>query len=427
METITVREHARLTAGPVAHVDLDQASIPASAFDWLCRQAALHRGGSAALLHLEDQRWLKLDNYVGVIETPCGTRIEILPKHTRSMVDASSARAVLVKMLCRCLNLPVRDAGPAALLTFNAPINEWIIGQFLRELDMLVRRGLRFDYHPLEEEVRFLRGRLQVAQQLRQPAGRAHCFKVEHHVFDADRAENRLLCSALDKVARLARDAGNWRLAHELAHQLTAIPRSSDVAGDFRRWKGDRLMGHYRVIRNWCELILGDQTPLSALGTWTGRSLLFPMERVYERFVEVCLRERLPASATVRPQASGQWLCHTVTRRLFQLRPDFVVEHAGERHVVDAKWKLLDAADIQHNYGLSQADFYQLFAYGQRYLAGQGRMALMYPCTADFNEPLPTFHFDGRLSLDVLPLDLLSGCWQGGSLPSSTEPTRMPQ
>lgn len=419
METITVREHARLTAGALANVSLDQASIPASAFDWLCRQTQQHRAGGAPLLHLEDRHWLKLDNYVGVIETPCGTRIEILPKHTRSMVDAASARAVLVKMLCRCLSLPVRDAGPAALRTFDAPVSEWIIGQFLRELDTLVRRGLRFDYHPVEEEVRFLRGRLQVVRQLRQPAGRAHCFQVEHHVFDADRAENRLLCTALDKAARLTRDAGNWRLGHELAHQLAGVPRSGDIAGDFRRWSDDRLMGHYRVIRSWCELILGDQTPLSVLGTWTGRSLLFPMERVYERFVETCLRARLPPGARVRAQASNQWLCHTATRRLFQLRPDFMIEHAGERHVVDAKWKLLDAADIAHNHGLSQSDFYQLFAYGQRYLAGQGRMALIYPRTADFSEPLPTFHFDDRLSLDVLPLDLVAGCWPGGCLPSA--------
>jgi len=424
VDTITVREHARLTTGPVAQVDLDRATIPATAFDWLCRQAQQYRAGGACLLHLEDRRWLKLDNYVGVIETPCGTRIEILPKHTRAPADMATARAVLVRMLRRCLDLPVRDVGPAAVQAFDAPISEWIIGQFLRELDALVRRGLRFDYHPVQEEVRFLRGRLQVVHQLRQPAGRAHCFQVEHHVFDADRAENLLLCTALDKVANLTHDAGHWRLAHELAHLLAGVPRSRDIAGDFRRWSDDRLMSRYRAIRSWCELILGDRTPMSALGTWVGRSLLFPMERVYERFVEACLRARLPANATLRTQASGQWLCRTSVRPLFRLRPDFVIEHAGERYVVDAKWKLLDAADVEHNHNLSQADFYQLFAYGQRYLAGRGRMALIFPRTVDFSEPLDTFRFDDDLSLDVLPLDLETGRWRGGSLPLPDDASR---
>lgn len=417
METVSVREHARLTAGPTSQISLDEASIPASAFDWLCRQAQQFRASGAPLLHLEDKRWLKLDNYVGVIETPCGTRIEILPKHTRAAVDVVTARVVLVNMLRRCLDLPVRDVGPAALHTFDTPVSEWIIGQFLGELDALVRRGLRFDYHAVDEEARFLRGRLLVARQLRQPAGRAHHFQIEHQVFDVDRAENRLVCAALDKVAQLTRDAGHWRLAHELAHQLASVPRSRDVASDFRRWSSDRLMSHYGAIRSWCELILGEQNPLSTLGIWIGRSLLFPMERVFERFVEACLRAQLPADAVLRTQASGRWLCHTVSRPLFQLRPDFVIERAGYRYVVDAKWKLLDAADVERNYGLSQSDFYQLFAYGQRYLKGQGRMALIYPRTADFSEPLDTFHFDDRLTLDVLPLDLESGCGLGYVLP----------
>lgn len=412
MQLVTVREHARLTAGPVADPGgLDRASIPVSAFDWLCRQAQQYRSGGVPLLHLEDRRWLKLDNYVGVIETPCGTRIEILPKHTRGQTDVATARAVLVKMLSRCLDLPVRDVGPTALQTFDAPISEWIIQQFLRELSGLLRRGLRFDYHPVEEEMRFLRGRLLVARQLRQPAGRGAYFQVEHQVFDADRAENRLICTALDKVVRLTREAGNWRLAHELEHPLAGVRRSRDVSGDFRRWSSDRLMIHYRVIRTWCKLILGDQTPLSTLGDWTGRSLLFPMERVYERFVETCLRATLPTGATLRVQAGSQWLCRTVTRPLFQLRPDFVIDCDDERFVVDAKWKLLDAVDVEHHHGLAQSDFYQLFAYGQRYLNGRGRMALIYPRTPDFREPLDTFSFDGQLRLDVLPLDLESGSW----------------
>jgi len=86
--------------------------------------------------------------------------------------------------------------------------------------------------------------------------------------------------------------------------------------------------------------------------------------------------------------------------------------------VVDAKWKLLDSADVDANYGIAQSDFYQLFAYGQRYLGGQGRMALIYPQTARFRYPLETFHFDDCLSLDVVPLDLDTGCWRGSCLPA---------
>lgn len=417
---VTVREHARLTTGPLPETSLDQATIPVTTFEWLCREAQRYRAGGASLVQVDDRRWLRLGSYVGVVEAPDGTRIEILPKHTSELTDAGTARGVLYRMLRNCLSMPTKDAGPTSLQTFKAPVSEWIIQQFLSELVVLVRKGLRFDYRPIEEELRFLRGRLLVSRQVRQPAGRRHFFQVEHQVFDVNRVENRLIRSALDKTTRMTRDAENWRLASKLAHQLASIELSTDVAGDFRRWSNDRLMQHYSIIRSWCELILGDRTPLSTMGEWRGRSLLFPMEKVFERFVESCLRKRLPRGAHVQPQAASEWLCHTSTRKMFQLRPDFVVKYNDETWVVDAKWKLLDSANVDANYRMAQADFYQLFAYGHRYLGGRGRMALIYPRTARFSRPLETFHFDDGLSLDVIPLDLSTGCWQGCCLPMAT-------
>ena len=421
MNLVTVREHARLTTGPVPAGSLDVASIPSSAFDWLCRESQRQHSVGAALVQVEDRRWLRLDNYVGVLESPCGTRIEILPKHVRGETGVAEARRVLVHMLRHSLRLPVRDSGPTALQTFDGPVSEWVIQQFLAELDGLVRRGLRFDYRLVEEEVRFLRGRLRVGQQVRQPAGRQHLFQVEHQVFDANRPENRLIATALRKVAGLTREPSNWRLAHELEHQLAAIDGSADIPGDLRRWSTDRLMARYAAIRPWCELILGNRNPLSALGDWTGRSLLFPMERVFERYVEVCLRRRLPAGATLRTQAASRYLARQDGRKLFQLRPDFLIELGGLTYVVDAKWKLLDEKDAARNYGLSQSDFYQLFAYGRRYLGGAGQLVLVFPRCDTFRRALARFDLEDGLWLDAVPMDLQSGCLLGGVFPFNPE------
>lgn len=368
-------------------------------------------------MQVQDRRWLRLDNYVGVLESPCGTRIEILPKHVSGKTDVAIARKVLVRMLSYGLRLPVRESGPTTLQYFDAPVSEWIIRQFLLELDRLVRRGLRFDYHPVEEEVRFLRGRLHMARQIRQPAGRQHLFQVEHQVFDANRAENRLIVFALDKVAGITAESSNWRLAHELTHQLTEVRRSHDIDSDFRRWSRDRLMSHYGSIRSWCELILRDRDPRSALGQWTGRSLLFPMEKVFESFVEASLRRQLPRGATLTAQAASQYLGSQGQRQVFQLRPDFLIRYRGATYVVDAKWKILDAANVGENYKLSQSDFYQLFAYGKRYLAGAGKLVLVFPRSETFRAPLESFDLQDAMRLDVVPLDLESGRLVDAGLP----------
>lgn len=419
MRSVVVREYARLTTAPVGQPTLDQVQIPESAFEWLCKESARLRQSGASLVQMDDRRWLRLDNYVGVVETPCGTRIEILPKCVDGPGEVESARRLLRKMLARCLNLPTRETGPTNIQTFSAPLTEWVMGQFLAELDHLIKRGVRFDYRAVREQQRYLRGRLDATRQLRQPPGRQHLFQIEHDLFDVDRPENRLLRTALDRVCRITRDPGNWRLSHELATFLASVPPSQDVANDFRRWRDDRLMAHYRPVRPWCSLILNEQTPMSVLGEWHGTSLLFPMEKVFERYVEACLRRTLPSDADLTPSASSKYLCSHKGDSWFLLKPDFLVQRGRQRVVLDTKWKRLDESlgGSRDKYGLSQSDFYQLFAYGQRYLDGEGTLLLVYPKTTAFQSPLDEFVFDGQLRLLVVPFDLEHGRLIGEQLP----------
>ena len=59
-------------------------------------------------------------------------------------------------------------------------------------------------------------------------------------------------------------------------------------------------------------------------------------------------------------------------------------------------------------YGLSQADFYQLYAYGQTYMDGESDVVLVYPKTETFSQALPVFDFPKSrgLRLWVLPFCL---------------------
>ncbi|WP_241202548.1 McrC family protein [Caballeronia sp. SBC2] len=63
-------------------------------------------------------------------------------------------------------------------------------------------------------------------------------------------------------------------------------------------------------------------------------------------------------------QASRHWLCDHENAGIFRLEPDFLIKGPDFSMVLDAKWKLLDGVDRTNNYGLRQADFYQLYAYG---------------------------------------------------------------
>lgn len=230
---VTVREYARLTTAAVAPGNLDCAQISESAFDWLCELGASFNRNGATLLQVEGRRALKWDSYVGVLETPCGTRLEILPKHHEQGDCLVKGRQLLRKLIQSALQLKPREASVASLELFDAPLSEWVMGQFLAELDLLVKRGVRFDYQRIEEEQRFLRGQLNVVAQMRQPPGRQHHFQIRHDVFLPDRAENRLLKLALEQVAKSTQDAANWRLANELRAMFAEVPASRQVSPDF--------------------------------------------------------------------------------------------------------------------------------------------------------------------------------------------------
>ncbi len=413
---ISLREHARLTTEPVPW-SLDQAQIPATAFDWLCQLNARFSQAGASLVQVEDRRWLRLDQYVGVLETPCGTRLEILPKHLEAGDDLRQGRQLLQRLIRTALELPAREAGPARLAAFDQPLAEWLIGQFLEALQQLLQRGLRADYHRQSSLQPVLRGQLELTAQLRQPPGRPLRFQVCHDQFVPDSPENRLLRLALERAGRHARSPDNSRLARQLQQRLAAVPPSRQPEVDFRAWRHDRLHVAYQPLRPWCELILNQQLPLAVAGDWPGLSLLFPMERLFERQVTASLSRQLQPGARLSAQSARHFLCQHDGRGFFRLRPDLLIEQDERCWVLDCKWKRLDCRDQGRQYGLEIRDFYQLLAYGQSALDGPpGGLVLIYPRHAGFTGPLPVFQFARGLSLWVLPFDLQQAQLLGAGL-----------
>lgn len=412
MPAVVVREYARLTTAQLAQNTLDAAHISPSAFSWLVKLGQQFKANGLQLLELDDQQWLRLDNYVGVLETPCGQVIEILPKHRVEGECVASARKLLRKLILNAMQLKQRETQHTDIERFDAPLPEWLMQQFLTELDHLIKHGLRFDYHRVEEQQQFLRGQLDVVKQLRQPPGREHVFHIRHDIFSADRPENRLLKAALLRVCKTTQDNDNWRLAHELQSILQELPASTDFQSDFKAWRTDRLMAHYQAIKPWCEFVLSQHVPLAVQGQWQGISMLFPMERLFESYVAAELdaaAQRMPGiKGEVRTQLASKYLCTHQGKGFFQLKPDLQLKLGAKHWILDTKWKLLNAADRENKYGLSQQDFYQLFAYGHKYLNGSGTLVLIYPAWQKFppGTQLAEFSFNNTLKLRVLPFDL---------------------
>ncbi|WP_395787235.1 McrC family protein [Aquimonas sp.] len=386
-------------------------AVPQRVFAWLDMQAL--RNDSSGWLKPTQRngaRAVQVTRYVGVIRAPCGFHIEVLPKTGRN-TSRDEARALLLRML-KCLagfrHIKTADAD---LASERMPLLEVFIQQFLLAVGALVKRGLRSDYVARQDNLFALRGRLVIAKQVSQNLTRRDRFFTEHDEFSQNRAENRLIHTALRQVLSLCRSQENQRAARELGFVFADVPLSIDVGLDIQRIRLDRGMRYYSPALDWAKLILKGLSPISGVGKQDAPSLLFPMNEVFEAYVEKHLPRQLRADFVLKGQASSQHLVAHDAQRWFRMKPDLLVKQKHTtRLILDAKWKLLDAAkkNGREKYQLSQADFYQLYAYGHHYLDGAGDIVLIYPKTDAFTAPLPVFEFpkSSGMRLWVLPFCL---------------------
>ena len=191
---------------------------------------------------------LKILNFVGVITTPDGTQIEILPKTSEDQQNTESTRELLWKMLGLVENLKFIETTEAELKIKDQRLPEALISIFLMQLSGIVRRGIRKDYKCIEAEELFVKGRLQVSHQLRQPPFKQHRFKIEYHIFSDDRPENRLIHSALIKLAKCSKSEQNQRLIRELRFAFNEVSESDNHSVDFKRWRYSRDMIYYQML-----------------------------------------------------------------------------------------------------------------------------------------------------------------------------------
>lgn len=420
-----VREYGRITCDASQVVTRDRAVVTPETFEWLLKLKADWRGENIPL-HMEGRKSLKLDSFVGYLESPTGESIEVLPKTKQELPaedEVPNSRRLLQRMLSASLGMKSREADAAHLKRYSEPLHEWVMGRFLSELSWLVRRGIRSDYQNVEEESRFIRGRLDMARQLRQRPDRATWFHIQHDVFSPDILENRLLATALSYVRKLVKTPDNWRLASELSLVMVDIPTYHDPSTYLNKWRSAKLMRAYDAVRPWCQLIIEKLNPQFQKGTHRGIALLFPMERLFESYVASVLRRQLRGE--LKTQASSRYLVNhqpvgePSSKKWFQLKPDLLLKTRYATYVMDTKWKLLDenACNGDGKYKISQPDMYQLFAYGHKYMHGKGHMALIYPKHPGFSQPLPCFSYSDELHLWAVPFDLdedklVAGEWE---------------
>ncbi|MEU6096198.1 restriction endonuclease [Streptomyces sp. NPDC047079] len=225
-----------------------------------------------------------------------------------------------------------------------------------RQVDQALRRGLLQGYRATEESALVVRGRIREAEQIRRRFGATLPVEVTYDEFTTDIAENRLLRAAVDRLLRLPgvpRDVRR-RLLHQRA-------RLADVAVVVRgqplpEWWPTRLNARYHTALSLARVVLDNASAEHASGGLRIDGFLFDMNKLFEDFVTVALRETLSGSGR---SARLQDAHHLDEAAAVRMRPDFVLYGADGAPVavVDAKYK------TEKRGGFPETDLYQMLAY----------------------------------------------------------------
>jgi 5-methylcytosine-specific restriction enzyme subunit McrC len=387
-------------------------NVPSSVFTWLESQCIKYEstGSWLKLTHSGGARAIQVTNYVGVIRAPCGYQIEVLPK-TGKNTSPEKARQLLIDMLSSLPEFRHIQTASADLMVKKMPLLEVFINQFLSSVNQVIKRGLRSDYVSHEKNIFALRGRLKIVKHISQNLVRCDRFFTEHDEYMQNRPENRLIHTALRNVITFSKSRENQRLARELSFVFDDVPVSNSIEQDIKNIRLDRGMSYYSTALQWAQLIIKGFNPLTGFGSHHAASLLFPMEALFEAYVEKGLRKQVKEGFFLKSQSSARYLVTHKAKQWFKLKPDLIIKSFDKNQMVlDAKWKLLDTSqdNSRQKYQLSQADFYQMYAYGNYYLNGHGNIILIYPKTDLFLHPLATFDFkqSAGMRLWVLPFCL---------------------
>ena len=340
--------------------------------------------------------FLQAQNYVGIIQTKSGDSLEILPKihdndNGGNKEAVENSKRILLRMLKTLKNHPFKNINIANLKSLNLPLLEIFISMFLNEVSKLIKIGIKSDYVVLEDNLKFLKGKLKISEQIRKNIVHKERFYVCYQEFSIDRAENRLIKSTLEFLYRRSKSSRNQQLIREYLFIFDEISSSSDINADFSRLKLNRQTKHYEQVLLWSKIFLQNKSFSPYRGSDVAFALLFDMNTLFESYVGNFIKKSFPGTIL---QHSEKHLVENP--KSFRLRPDIFLE---DKFIADTKWKIVKSRD-----DISQADLYQLYAYGKKYNCG--RLYLIYPKIDGVKQESMGFKYDDEMRLEILYFDL---------------------
>lgn len=318
-------------------------------------------------------------NYVGVITMDDGTTIEILPKiYSCETITDGKVKKLLVDMLKTLRNAPFKSLQTTNVDIEKLNIFEIFIRMFVDEVFYIAKRGLKCDYETIQSNENMFKGKMVFTSQIKHNYAHKERSFVEYDEFNTNRPENKILKATLKYLYKNTTSSKNKADIKTLLSVFSDVDESKEYKSDFSKIVPDRKTTDYQTALLWSKVFLMGKSFTSFSGSEVAFALLFPMEMLFESYIAVHMKKMIAQSEyTFSAQDKTYHLFDTPKK--FLMKPDIVIKNKSldQVFVLDTKWKVL--SDAKANYGISQSDMYQMYAYQKKYQAQN--ITLLYPLT----------------------------------------------
>ena len=341
---------------------------------------------------------LRANNYIGTI---CfkGETLNIFPKVFLSSNEEPNINDLirnLVQWLDYCNRFDPRYISIKSEINGDVNLKELFVTLFAKKLESVVNRGIYLTYEQKEDDLPFIRGRLDVPDYLVRKIsnGKAYRFLCEYSSFEFDNTLNRIIkCVCMDILREGTRPINEKRIRNIL-NKMVDVTDIRCTYNDCMKVRLNRTQKGYSDILAICKMFLLNKEPSYTINYDDAFCFLFPTELLFEGFIGGFLKEiMMSKSGTIELQAKTHSLVNDIVYAgksygsAFNLRPDIICTLGNKVFLMDTKYKRLqrfeqskDDDDVWKSgliKGIQQDDLYQVSIYAVKH--NLSKAYLIYP------------------------------------------------
>ncbi|MBI3234872.1 MAG: restriction endonuclease [Bacteroidetes bacterium] len=317
---------------------------------------------------------VKFNEHVGVIQVG-RTVIEVLPKADKEDKDESKWRNILIGMLKAVGGFEIKTTSESSLKLKSNTILDFYFEMFIKEIEYILHIGLVKKYNKTEGNVAALKGSLQFGKHIQQNLAHQERFYVRYTTYDV----KHILHYIIYKTILLLKQINtNNALQSRIGALLLNFPEMPDIKvteATFNRIVYNRKTEVYKKAIGISKLLLLKYHPDVSKGRNHVLALMFDMNKLWEQFVYITLRQHREFSVTAQT-SKDFW--ETEHGRKSKIRPDIWIKKGGENMILDTKWKNLNG------YNPTSDDLRQMYVYHEFY--GAKQVGLVYPGSTAYSQ-----------------------------------------